>query len=92
MDGMNTYTNSTLITWGTLPDELQTYATNLRDYLNQGYVACILAEDDAAFEAQRDELIAGLDAYRVDEMYQFYYDNAMQNDEQLQAVYDLLGE
>ena len=34
-DGMNTYTNSTLITWGTLPDELQTYATNLRDYLNQ---------------------------------------------------------
>ena len=92
MDGMNTYTNSTLITWGTLPDELQTYATNLRDYLNQGYVACILAEDDAAFEAQRDELIAGLDAYRVDEIYQFYYDNAMQNDEQLQAVYDLLGE
>ena len=41
----------------------------------------VLAEDDAAFEAQRDELIAGLDAYRVDEMYQFYYDNAMQNDE-----------
>lgn len=92
MEGMNTYTNSTLVTWGTLPDELQTYATNLRDYLNQNYVACILAEDDAAFEAQRERLIAGLDAYRFDEIFQYYYDNATQNSEQLQAVYDLLDQ
>jgi len=90
MDGMGTYINSTLISWGTLPDELKTYESNLSDYLNQGFVNCILAKDDAAFEAERDKLIAGLDAYKVDEIYDAYYNNAMKTAEQTQAIYDLL--
>jgi ABC-type glycerol-3-phosphate transport system substrate-binding protein len=90
MDGMGTYTSSTLVSWGALTDDLKTYESNLRDYLNQSYVACILAADDAAFEAERDKLIAGLDAYRIDEIFQCYYDNAMKTAEQTQAIYDLL--
>jgi putative aldouronate transport system substrate-binding protein len=92
MDGMNTYTNSTLVSWGTLTEDLKTYESNLRDYLNQGYVACILAKDDAEFEIERDKLIAGLDAYRIDEIFKYYYDNAMETAEQTQAIYDLLSE
>ncbi len=90
MEGMKTYTNSTLLNWGTLPEELKTYEANLKDYLNQGYVACILAKDDATFTQEQDKFIAGLDAYKLDEIFKTYYDNAMKSAEQTKAIYDLL--
>ncbi|NLI05419.1 MAG: hypothetical protein GX483_09205, partial [Actinomycetaceae bacterium] len=90
MDGMESYTTSLMVNWGSLPDDLKTYETNLGDYLNQGFVACIMAADDADFAGEQERLISGLDAYRVDEIFQTYFDNANANSDDAQAIYDIL--
>lgn len=89
-EGMNTYVSSLMVNWGTLDEELVTYAANLDDYLNQCYVNCIMAPDDDAFEAEVAKSIEGLAAYRFDEIFDCYYNNAQASSADAQAIYDLL--
>ena len=90
MDGMDTYVSNVVVNWGTLPEELITYSTNLTDYRDQAFVDIVLAENDDQFAAEQQKFIAGLDAYKVDEMWNIYYENAMSRADMVQPIYDLL--
>jgi len=90
-DGLKTYTKATKVNWGVLPEDLIVYETQLRDYLNQGFVTVTQAKDDAEFAAEQDKFIKGLEPYQVDKIWQFYYDTAMSTADQAKPIYDLLG-
>lgn len=81
----------TLFNLGNLPEELQMAEANLQAYEFKNIFKCILAESDEEFERLQDEYIAGLDAYNIDEIYDYWVSVGKAQEEELQPVLDLLG-
>jgi len=90
-NGLTTHVRSTVVNWGVLPEELITYQTNLTEHLHTSWVDITLAKTDDEFYAEQAKFWASLAPYRVDEIFQIYYDNAMSRMGEVQPIYDLLA-
>lgn len=78
----------TVYNLGSLPKELQTLDASLQSYEFKNLFRCIMAENDAEFEKLQNEYIDGLDAFKIDEIYQHWLSVGKQQQEQLKPVID----
>lgn len=76
----------TVYNLGSLPEELQTLDASLQSYQFKNLFKCIMAKDDAEFEKLQDEYIDGLDAFKIDEIYEYWLGVAKQQQEELKPV------
>jgi len=88
--GVNVYNNSTIVDWGTLSSDLQTYETQLQTYMAQQEAACIMAKSDSEFTADQTAFINGLDAFKIDDIFKFYHDTCAANLAKYASVYGML--
>ena len=80
----------TLFNLGNVPADLQMAEANLQAYEFKNIFKCILAESEEEFEKLQDEYIAGLDAFNIDEIYEYWVSVGKAQEEQLKPVLDLL--
>ncbi len=76
----------TVYNLGSLPAELQTLDANLQSYEFKNLFRCILAESDEEFERRQDEYIAGLEAFHIDEIYEYWLKVGKEQEEELSGV------
>lgn len=81
----------TLFNLGNLPQDLQMADANLQSYEFKNIFKCILAKDDAEFEKLQDEYIAGLDAFNIDAIYDYWVSVGKAQEEQLLPIFDMLN-
>ena len=78
----------TVYNLGSLPEELQTLDANLQSYEFKNLFRCIMAESDEEFERLQDEYIAGLSAFNIDEIYNYWLSVAKEQQEELKPIID----
>lgn len=82
------YIDMTVYNLGSLPEELQTLDANLQSYEFKNLFRCIMAESDEEFERLQDEYIAGLSAFNIDEIYNYWLSVAKEQQEELKPIID----
>ncbi len=80
----------TLYNLGSLPDDLAALDTKLQAYEFKNIFKCILAKDDAEFSKLQDEYIKGLDAFKIDDIYNYWTSVAQKQEKELAPVLDLI--
>ncbi|MCU6708806.1 extracellular solute-binding protein [Paenibacillus sp. J5C_2022] len=84
------YQENALYRLGELPDDLKTQGTNLQGYTFKNIFKLVLAKDDAEFAKMQDEFIAGLDDYKIDEIFAYWQAKAKEQQQELAPIFDLL--
>ena len=82
------YIDMTVYNRGSRPEELQTLDANLQSYEFKNLFRCIMAESDEEFERLQDEYIAGLSAFNIDEIYNYWLSVAKEQQEELKPIID----
>jgi ABC-type glycerol-3-phosphate transport system substrate-binding protein len=75
-----------MLSFGPPPDDLQNDINGLNAYVTKNYAKIVMARDDAEFVKLRDELIAGMANFRVDEIFKYYYDEALKQGDQVKKL------
>jgi len=76
----------TVYNLGSLPAELQTYDANLQSYEFKNLFRCILAENDEEFDKLQNEYIEGLEAFHIDEIYEYWLSVGKEQERELADV------
>ena len=66
-----------MINFGEAPEDMTSYINGLNAYVGKNVFKVVAAKDDAEFAQLRDEMIAGMSEYHVDEIFQHFYDEAV---------------
>ncbi|RED85501.1 extracellular solute-binding protein [Cohnella phaseoli] len=84
------YQENALYRLGELPENLKTQGTNLQNYTFKNIFNLILAKDDAEFEKLQNNFIAGLDDFKVDDIFAYWHDKAVEQQQELAPIFELL--
>ena len=85
------YENNLAIVFTSLPDDLQSYATNLEDYMFKNVFKIIMAKSDDEFVKMRTQFMSDVDQFNADGIFKYWYDQAQAQNEKLEQVYKLLA-
>jgi ABC-type glycerol-3-phosphate transport system substrate-binding protein len=95
---LEVYTSQTPITqgvymlsFGAVPENLQNDINGLNAYLGKNFAKVIAAGNDAEFIRLRDEMIAGMLDYHVDDIFNYFYNEAIKQGEQVSKLTSLMG-
>ncbi|MFD0712671.1 extracellular solute-binding protein [Paenibacillus sp. GCM10027626] len=86
------YKENAIYRLGELPENLKTQGTNLENYTFKNIFKLVLAKDDAEFAKMQDDFIAGLDKFKVDEIFAYWQSKAKEQRTELKPIFDLLNE
>jgi hypothetical protein len=75
-----------MLSFGSPPDDLRNDINGLNSYITKNYAKAVMAKDDAEFVKLRDELIAGMANFRVDEIFKYYYSEALKQGDQVKKL------
>jgi ABC-type glycerol-3-phosphate transport system substrate-binding protein len=75
-----------MLSFGPPPDDLQNDINGLEAYITKNYAKVVMAKDDAEFAKLRDELIADMANFRVDEIFKYYYSEALKQGDQVKKL------
>jgi hypothetical protein len=75
-----------MLSFGSPPDDLQNDINGLNAYVTKNYAKVVMAKNDAEFAKLRDELIAGMANFRVEEIFKYYYDEAAKQGDQVKKL------
>ena len=84
------YSSETVVDWGILSDDMTNYQSNFLTFKVQSEAKIIMAKTDAEFAKAQDDFIKGMNAYKVDDLYKFFTDNANASADKMEPVYQLL--
>lgn len=72
---------------GSLPDDLETYDTNLQNYEFQNMFNIMLAKNDDDYAAKKAKFISDLDQFKVQDIYKYWFDVATKQAQQMIPIY-----
>jgi ABC-type glycerol-3-phosphate transport system substrate-binding protein len=75
-----------MLSFGPPPDDLQNDINGLNAHITKNYARVIMARDDAEFVKLRDELIADMANFRIDEIFRYYYNEALKQGDQVKKL------
>jgi ABC-type glycerol-3-phosphate transport system substrate-binding protein len=81
-----------MLSFGEVPDDLQNDINGLNAYINKNYARVIMARDDAEYARLRDEMIAGMANFRADEIFTYFYNEALKQGDQVKKLASMIGE
>jgi ABC-type glycerol-3-phosphate transport system substrate-binding protein len=79
-----------MLSFGSPPDDLQNDINGLNSYITKNYAKVVMAKNDAEFIKLRDELIAGMANFRVEEIFKYYYNEALKQGDQVKKLVALI--
>jgi hypothetical protein len=79
-----------MIALGAYPDNLQGYINGLNAYIAKNFTKVIVARNDAEFVRLRDEMIAGMTDFHVDEIFRVVYNEAAGQGDQIAKLVRML--
>jgi hypothetical protein len=80
-------TDSVILTaFGNLPDIIIQYLNELNAYRGTNFVKVIAAKDEAEFVRLREEFIAGLKEHHAEEVFQYFYNDALKQSERISEL------
>ena len=84
-------TSINMVSFGEAPEEMKTDINNLDAYMAKNVFKLVAAESDAEFAAMRDEVIAGMQDYNVDAIFEHFYNEALAQGDQISHLEEMMG-
>jgi hypothetical protein len=82
---------TSMVSFGEAPSEIQNNVNGLNAYIGKNFAKVIAAKTDAEFNQLRGELIAGMTAFKVDEIFDYFYKEASNQDAEISKLIALMG-
>jgi hypothetical protein len=79
-----------LLDFGEVPDDLQNDVNGLNAYKAKNFAKVISARNDLEFIRLRDEMIAEMASYNVDEIFKYFYNEALKQGDRVAKLFQMM--
>lgn len=81
-----------LVTFSEAPDDLKNSINGLNAFVGKNIAKVIAASSDEEFAQLRDEMMEGLQNYQVDEIFDFFYNDAIEQRDTIETLASMIAE
>lgn len=79
-----------LFSFAAPPGDMFNDVNALNAYVGKNIFKAVAAKDDAEFEKIRDEIIAGMQDFHVDELFTYFYNSALEQSDEIAKLVDMI--